>query len=272
MLELIDAISSGQGPKVMVAVLLGLPRLAAVLAFCPFTAGEVFNGQMKSGLVLVLFLTLWPLIYHQTPDLPALAASDWALVALLAGKEVVVGFVLAFVSGIVFWAVQSAGFVMDNQRGASMATESDPLSGQETSPLGSLFFQTAVLAFFLGGGVLVFFRVLYESYVFWPPASFWPAFSGTGTPLFALRLVDWLQLQTVLLAGPVLAACLLADVSLGLINRFASQLNVYVLAMPIKSGLAMFMLIAYYVMLINHMPSLFSTMFEQMSFLKVLWP
>jgi type III secretion protein T len=72
------------------------------------------------------------------------------------------------------------------------------------------------------------------------------------------------MLQTFLLAGPVAAICLLTDVSLGLINRFASQLNVYVLAMPIKSGMAMFILVAYYSLLLSLGPELFGTMLFQL--------
>ena len=52
-------------------------------------------------------------------------------------------------------------------------------------------------------------------------------------------------------------ACLLTDVSLGLINRFASQLNVYVLAMPIKSGVAAFLMLFYFMMLLSNAAGLF---------------
>ena len=61
----------------------------------------------------------------------------------------------------------------------------------------------------------------------------------------------------LLLSGPVVVACLLTDVSLGLINRFASQLNVYVLAMPIKSGVAIFLMLVYFSMLMADLPQMF---------------
>ena len=65
----------------------------------------------------------------------------------------------------------------------------------------------------------------------------------------------------------IVVACLLTDVSLGLINRFASQLNVYVLAMPIKSGVAAFLMLFYFMMLLSNATGLFDGVkadFEQL--------
>ena len=55
--------------------------------------------------------------------------------------------------------------------------------------------------------------------------------------------------------------------ALGLINRFASQLNVYVLAMPIKCGIAAFLLCFYFGLLLSHAPELFD--FTRESILKL---
>ena len=65
----------------------------------------------------------------------------------------------------------------------------------------------------------------------------------------------------------LVVACLLTDISLGLINRFASQLNVYVLAMPIKSGVAAFLMLFYFMMLLSNATGLFDGVkadFEQL--------
>jgi type III secretion protein T len=251
--------------RLLLVLSLGLPRLGAAFVVSPFLSGSIFNGQLKSALVLALFLTPAPALAVQMAGQPLLQ-DGWPLYLGLIAKEVLLGYLLGYVSGVVFWAIQSAGFLMDNQRGASMAAAQDPLSGEETSPLGSLFFQGALVAFFVGGGFLAFLRLLWSSYVLWPPLSFWPTLQAAALPLFCASLVDWLLLQTFLLAGPVVAAALLTDVALGLINRFASQLNVYVIAMPIKSGLTMFILVSYYVLLIGLSPGLFVDMFSQLDF------
>jgi type III secretion protein T len=49
----------------------------------------------------------------------------------------------------------------------------------------------------------------------------------------------------VLLASPMLIALFVSELGLGLINRFAPQLNVFFLSMPIKSAVGMLVLIFY---------------------------
>lgn len=176
---------------------------------------------------------------------------------------------LGYLSGMLFWTIQCAGFFIDNQRGASMAEGADPLSGEQTSPLGSFFFQSAVYLFFSTGAFLALLGVVYASYEIWPVTQLIPlsVFQDINLPLFFAGRVSWLLLMMLLLSGPIVVACLLTDVSLGLINRFASQLNVYVLAMPIKSGVAAFLMLFYFMMLLSNATGLFDGIkadFEQL--------
>ncbi|QIK37771.1 hypothetical protein GWK36_06985 [Caldichromatium japonicum] len=48
---------------------------------------------------------------------------------------------------------------------------------------------------------------------------------------------------TVLLAAPVIIAMFLSEFALAMISRFAPQMNVFVLAMPVKSGVGMLILL-----------------------------
>jgi type III secretion protein T len=240
--------------------ILALPRLVAAVAVNPLFAGGVLDGRARLALIGALIMIPAPALVPEIGRLP-FGEGGWLLFAALAAKETLLGLAIGWVSGIVFWAVQSAGFLMDNQRGASMASGPDPLSGEETSPLGSLLFQGVAAAFFLGGGFLAFLNLLWSSYAAWPLASFGPV--PAQVPLLFPALTDWLMLQALLLAGPVLAASLLTDLALGLVNRFASQLNVYILSMPIKSGIAAFIMVAYYGVLVGLGPDLFQNMLHQ---------
>lgn len=56
----------------------------------------------------------------------------------------------------------------------------------------------------------------------------------------------------VLLAAPLLIAMFLAEFGLALISRFAPSLNVFILAMPIKSIIASFLLVIYLNVLMTH--------------------
>lgn len=256
----------------VLAAVLGLPRLSVLIFMAPFLGGNIVTGQLKISVIFALYCLMFPLILHQMPAEVGLTRGDVLLYAGLGLKEVFLGFLLAYVSGIVFWTAQSAGFIMDNQRGASMAAGPDPLSGEETSPLGSFFFQCLVYLFFAGGAFLAYLGLVFQTYAFWPVYSWWPNLFSAAAPLFFIGLVVWLMLQMLLLSGPVVAAALLTDISLGVINRFASQLNVYVLAMPIKSGLAMLIILLYITVFVNLSPALFDFIHQSFERLRVAWP
>lgn len=271
-MELLDFIEALGWRRHALALMFGLPRLLILLTVAPFLAGQILGGQLKTAVLFAFYLPLHPLVYSQIPAEADFSAPWVPLYLGLAAKEVLVGFVIALVSGLLFWAVQSAGFMIDNQRGASMASGADPLSGEETSPLGSLFFQFLVLLFFATGAFCGFLTLFYQFYQLWPVFSWWPEVRLLSQALFFPKLVDWLMHLTVLLAGPVVVACLLTDIALGLINRFASQLNVYILAMPIKSGVAMLIVLVYLGVLVRLAPGLFNDMTLALMGLGSLWP
>jgi type III secretion protein T len=253
------------------AAILGLPRLGAFLAFTPFLGGNILNSQIKAAVMMALYCFVHPLVLSQTPAGALFSQPLWAAVGLLL-KESFLGFILAYVSGLVFWAIQSAGFLMDNQRGASSASTNDPLSGEETSPLGSFLFQFLIYIFLASHALTTFLTLLFETYLFWPPAVWRPDLLSPDLALFIAGLAAHLMTQMCLLAAPVVLAALLVDVSLGLINRFASQLNVYVLAMPIKSGLAMFIVLLLLSRLTDAAPGLFTNLTGDILYLKKIWP
>ncbi|MDR2935483.1 MAG: type III secretion system export apparatus subunit SctT [Candidatus Adiutrix sp.] len=253
------------------AALLGLPRLGVFLAFSPFLGGNVLNSQIKAAVLMALYCFVHPIVLGQTPAGALFGRPLGAALGLLL-KESFLGFILAYVSGLVFWAIQSAGFLMDNQRGASSASASDPLSGEETSPLGSFLFQFLVYIFLASHALTAFLALFFETYLFWPPAAWRPDLLSPDLALFIAGLAAQLMTQMCLLAAPVVLAALLVDVSLGLINRFASQLNVYVLAMPIKSGLAMFIVLMLLSRLADTAPGLFTGLTGDILHLKKIWP
>lgn len=260
----------------MTALLLGMPRLFALVMVAPFFGASVVTGQIRLLLVLALYMPLHPVIVNSlTEDITLSAALSLATggrLALLLLKETLLGLMIGFLAGMVFWAVQSAGFFMDNQRGATMAEGADILSGDQSSPLGQLLFQSLVYLFYTSGAFLAFVGLIYASYDIWPVTRGFPGDFSPDAPLYFARQAGWLMGHMLLLAGPIAVACLLTDISLGLVNRFASQLNVYVLAMPIKCGIAAFLLCFYFGLLLSHAPDLFQHTRESILKLSNLLP
>ncbi len=258
----------------LLAFILGTPRLFMLMQTAPFMGGTLVTGQLRFTIVLACYMVLHPMLLGQLPAWEGLSLASGLHLGVLIAKEVFIGMLLGFLAGMMFWTLQCAGFFIDNQRGAGQATETDPLAGEQTSPTGSFFFQSAVYVFFSTGAFLTFLGLIYAGYECWPVTSVLPSalFEKPALPLFFAEKVSDLALDMVLLSGPVVVACLLTDISLGLINRFASQLNVYVLAMPVKSGLASLLLIFYFSMLMTGAVSMFDSFGKDLRYLQVLMP
>lgn len=233
--------------SLIAALALTQPRIWALFLVLPVFNSQIIPGLLRASLAGVLGLVMLPVMGAQVAALQPDAASLAALIA----KEAFVGFVMGYLVALVFWMFEGMGSLIDNQRGASIGATLNPLTGNDTSPLGLLCNQ-AFIVFFLGmGGLLVLLGLLYESFALWPVVQWWPHWSDQA-PLLWLGQLDRLMRLTLLLAAPALVAMFLAELGLALVSRFAPQLPVFFMAMPIKSALAVLLLIAYAPTLFDH--------------------
>jgi type III secretion protein T len=215
-------------------------RIGAALSIAPFFSRQFIGGPGRNVVIFSMSLPLFYLLLPTMPQngVPVLLMGLWLV------KEAVIGVILGVAVSFIFYAAEGVGFVVDVQRGASMATIFDPMAGSQTSLMGSFLLQMMSVAFFYAGGFLFFLDLTYKTYQIWPVFTYFPTFEGG----FAVFFNDFLnQLMSVIfcLAAPILIVLFLAEFGLGMVNRFAPQLNVFFLAMPIKSWLSMMFLLLY---------------------------
>lgn len=218
-----------------------LVRPLAAFRTAPLLGSTVMPPQTLNSFAMALAVLFYPISEAWAPEEITLS---WLLLPLVV-KELFIGLVVGFFLGILFWTAQNMGSLIDNQRGASMAQGADPLSGEQLSPLASLFFQFAAMLFFTSGAFASFICMLMETYAIWPVFAPLPNLTGAGMRNLLLLQADMVLRLAVMLAAPIMALCFLTDFGLGLVNRFAQQLNVFVLAMPLKSAVALFVLTIY---------------------------
>ncbi|CAM2065491.1 type III secretion system export apparatus subunit SctT [Sulfidibacter corallicola] len=228
-----------QVKQVVLTIAMCAPRMLAMFSVIPFLGQSILQGMVRNSIVVSFTLMVYPMVSPTMPE-----QLDMITIVAVLAKEVLIGVIIGFVVSVVFWIGESVGFFIDNQRGTTMAQVVDPLSGHQTSPLGSMFLQLLATLFLSSGGFLLVLGGLFETYKLWPVFSFFPNI-GPEFAIFFLDLVDLLMEYTVLFAAPIIIAVFVAEYGLGLINRFAPQLNVFFLSMPIKSAVGSFILIIY---------------------------
>lgn len=216
---------------------LGMMRLLGVFVMLPlFTSRNLGGGMIRNGLIFVLGVPLWPVCQ----DYAINASSPLSEYLILYSQEILIGVVIGFISAIPFWALDAACYIIDTMRGSSMASIFNPQLGETSSVLGVFVSQLSAVTFVSFGGFYAMLDMVYRSYILLPPGellSFSTHFPG-------LLSQAWTMLFHLMLAFslPSIIVMLLIDISLGLLNRSAQQLNVFFLAMPIKSTFSIFFL------------------------------
>ncbi len=220
---------------------MGMPRIVSMFTVLPMLHKRNLGGAMiRNGICMCLVLFMHPMLSETKPD-EALSIYDTGGIVI---KEAFIGAIMGFVLAIPFWALESAGFFIDNQRGASMASTLNPFSGAETSPLGILFTQAFIALIMTSGLFLLILESLMITYQVWPVFSYFPQINQEATDFF-LGQFDLIIQLAMWLSAPVIIAMFITEFGIALISRAAPQLNVFILAMPIKSAVAAAILVVY---------------------------
>jgi type III secretion protein T len=223
----------------LMALACSQPRILGMFAVVP-----LFNPQLIPRMMRLAVAAGTGLIV--APTLLSVAKTSFSptMVLFIAGKEAFIGFALGYAVALPLWAFEAVGFLIDNQRGASISATLNPLTGNDSSPLGILFNQAFIVFFLISGGFPLMLGVLYDSYRLWPVLEWAPTLRNDSITVLLGQLDQFMRLA-MLYGAPVIVAMFLSELGLALVSRFVPQLQVFFLAMPIKSALALLVLILY---------------------------
>lgn len=241
--------------EVMLLFVLCGARISTALNVAPILRKGTVSTLIRNSVILSLVLAVSPMLWPSVPHGRTVGA---AIPFLLIIKEVFLGFVIGWLVGIVFWAVESAGIFIDTQTGTSMASLYNPMFQSSDTPTAMLFTQTALMLFFSSGGFLLLISGLYATYQVWPVGSFTPSLD-IRLATFALAQADVCMTLAFSFAAPVVLAAFFVDFGMGLINRFVPQLQVFFMAMPIKGALSAILLYMFLFVLIALLQEKFRT-------------
>lgn len=213
----------------LILLTLSAIRVSVVFLLLPLFTGETMPAMVRQAFYISLALVV---LFVQS-SLPAetLSAPQWLN---LFGKEVIIGIIIGMFFGMLLWAFEAAGVVIDTQIGSSFAMIFDPIVGNEVTLFGELLGRWAVYLFVASGGLMLAAGGILQSFVIWPLLLPVESLHLPSVSVFEGLLTRFMSL-TLMIAGPLLVVTFLIDLSMGLINRYAQQFNVFFLSTAIKS-------------------------------------
>jgi type III secretion protein T len=210
-----------------------LPRIIAAFLILPLITAQSMPPLVRNSFFVSLAIIVYPVVSTVTPGVSISVGS----VPLIVVKEIFIGLFFGFLFSSVFWAVSAAGNLIDTKVGSNFAIVADPIQGHETSLTGQLLTQLVAWLFMASGAFTLFIDLLIRSYTYWPVTQLLPEISLRGQEYVIDEFAALLTL-TLMLAAPALVVLSLIDLSLGLINRYAPQLNIFQFTIPVKAWVA----------------------------------
>lgn len=168
-----------------------LARTIPMIALTPIFGGKLVTGQVKVGLGMILMVTIYPTVSPLVEgNLPVQGVAYWGLVF----KEFAVGAMIGFLSSLVYHAIDSAGHLIDIQRGSAQASVLVPQLDIQGPIFANLHIQLCTLLFFTLNLHHVFIKGFFDSFQMIPVNQY---------PKFSERFFPFIE-QVIHMSGSIL--------------------------------------------------------------------
>jgi flagellar biosynthetic protein FliR len=214
--------------------MLVLLRISIFIFMFPIFSSNVFPATLKIGFAMVLSLLFYSVVQVDLTRFPL----DVVSTGLLVMAEMMIGLTLGLCLRIFFGSVQLAGQVIGFQMGFAMINVVDPQSGANVSIMDQLAYWVCVVVFLLLNGHHIIISALVDSFELVPVGVF-----VMQKVLLAkiLDLAGGLFLIAIKVGAPVIVTLAFVSVGFGLISKFSPQMNVMIVAFPLKIVVGLFL-------------------------------
>lgn len=214
-------------------------RLFMLMFVFPPTADGVIQGMVRNAIAIMF--SAYVAVGQPVSFVESLHGLLLAEVVL---REAAIGLILGYAASTVFWVAESVGVYIDDVIGHNNIQITNPVNQEQSTPIGTLLQQVAVMAFWSLGGMTFLLGTLYESYEWWPISKGAPMV-GDIVEAFMLRQTDTLMQSIAKLAAPLLFILILVDIAFGFVSKSASKLDISGLSQPVKATVAILMLVIF---------------------------
>ncbi len=217
-----------------IAILLSIVlRLSIILFMLPIFSSAGVPAVLKALIVISFSIMLFPVIRQNIQPLPLEPAP---LASVIVG-ELIYGILFALSMLLIISAFQLAGELIGFEMGFGFSQTADPQSGAKFTVLSVWTQLLAIMVFLSINGHHMVLKILVESFKTIPIGSF---VLDSGLFSKMLLLSGMLFVLAMKLAAPVLAVLILTQIGLGLMSKFAPQINILATSFPLTITLGVF--------------------------------
>lgn len=219
-----------------IAFLLVLFRISGMMLSAPLFNMRNIPSMVKIGMAFTIALILFPL--HSAH---LVIPKDLIQFSIIAMQETIIGLLLGFTANLTFMALQMAGEFISMQMGLSVAHVLDPITQNQSPLVGQFFFYFAVMVF-LGLNVHhALIAGIDRSFTAIPLGHFIGEGHLTASVMVErfIYLGSGLFLMAMTVGVPVMSILLVSEISIAFVAKVMPQMNVFMVAMPVKLALGL---------------------------------
>ena len=183
---------------------------------------------------------------------------------LLMLTEFMAGMSMSFIIFFIFNCLLFAGHFMDFSMGFALVNTIDPIQQIQVPVIGNLMFLSLSSLLIVNGGLTQFMMVFFDSYRIVPIGAAMVLGNTLMAEYIVVTLVGFVILA-IRIALPIVGTMFIINICLGIMVKAVPSMNVFVVGMPVKVLLGIFLLFSVIVPLFGFLYDLvFFRAFESM--------
>ena len=225
-------------------------RVGSMLLFAPIFGNANVPLMFRIAIALMFSFVLYPCIEQSQNVLPT-TIIPYAFIVL---REIAIGAVIGFAASMIFAAFSTAGYLVSNQIGLDMAMVVDPGSetGEEEHSISVFLHIIATFIFLMINGHHWFIKATVQSFEIIKIGGFHCTMVTFSKILSAFKSLFIIGIK---ICAPSLVVLFLTVFALAFMTKVAQEINVFVLAYPIKILIGIILLSLSLPFVINAMKS-----------------
>lgn len=213
-----------------------ITRLSGLFASAPLFSTYPIPMQGKVWLAALIAFILFPIVQYNSGFVAPTTVPALILILI---KEFAIGYAIGFCASIIFIGVELGVNMFAIQMGLSVSQALNPASGGSSPVITQAYTYLASMLFLALGAHQWLFSAIYNSFKSMPIGltfSFTPEF-------FNQMIIITSQLFNIGLsiALPIFGVLFITDVLLGFTSKMMPQMNIFMVSMPLKIYLGLFL-------------------------------
>ncbi len=194
-------------------------RSGGLLAMSP-----VFSGKMIPVPLRVALAAFLGYVASGVAHDPVAIPGDVVTVIFTASHELLIGLLMGLGMRLVFYAIEFAGQIISTEIGLVMSAQIDPISQNNSTPVGTALFYLGSLLFLLSGAHHAMFAAFVRSFALAPPGAFM-ASRNVGELL--IHSTGNIFLIAVQMSAPIMAINFIVTLTFAILGKAAPGMNVF---------------------------------------------